>query len=150
MFYVESYPLLDPRPDDSCHLISIQLNYWLRNLNPSTSADYNDMHKVTLWRRNLQQGIHKMGCNPNLERLHCFIVFNQSSIASVIAALTRRRSLYTGLKSLAGADPGFGQGGAPASEAESCRRSKAVARVKRAFCSRGPGPVYGPWKLLGF
>ena len=100
MFYVESYPLLDPRPNDSCHLISIQLNYWLRSLNPSTSADYNDMHKVTLWRRNLQQGIHKMGCNPNLERLHCFIVFNQSSIASFIAALTRRRSLYTGLKSV--------------------------------------------------
>ena len=28
---------------------------------------------------------------------------------------------------LSGADPGFGQGGAPASEAESCRRSKAVS-----------------------
>ena len=41
--YVEPYPLLDPSPDDSCHLISIQFDYWLRNLNPSTSADYNDI-----------------------------------------------------------------------------------------------------------
>ena len=32
---------------------------------------------------------------------------------------------------VSGADPGFGQGGAPASEAESCRRSRGgVVRVK--------------------
>ena len=43
----------------------------------------------------------------------------------------------------AGADPGFGQGGAPASEAESCQHSEAESceRAKRAFCGQGPGPA---------
>ena len=43
------------------------------------------------------------------------------------------------------------KGGAPASEAESCRRSGAEShQAKRAICSWGPGPTQGPWKLLSF
>ena len=42
---------------------------------------------------------------------------------------------------LAGADPGFGQGGAPASEAESCRRSEAESREQsKHSAARVQGP----------
>ena len=45
----------------------------------------------------------------------------------------------------AGADPGFGQGGAPASEAESCRHSEAES-CERSEQSRAgvQGPLKGP------
>ena len=36
-----------------------------------------------------------------------------------------------------GADPGFGQGGGPASEAESCRRSKAESRERSEHSAAG-------------
>ena len=45
----------------------------------------------------------------------------------------------------AGADPGFGQGGAPASEAESCRHSKAESRERSEHSAAG---VQGPLKGL--
>ena len=39
-----------------------------------------------------------------------------------------------------GADPGFGQGGAPGSEAESCQRSEAQSREQsKQFCGQGFG-----------
>ena len=40
-----------------------------------------------------------------------------------------------------GADPGFGQGGAPASEAESCRHSEAESRERSDHSAVG---VQGP------
>ena len=44
-----------------------------------------------------------------------------------------------------GADPGFGQGGAPASEAESCRHSKAEScEQNEKFVARVQGPLKGP------
>ena len=36
-----------------------------------------------------------------------------------------------------GADPGFGQGGAPASEAESCRHSETESRSEASILRRG-------------
>ena len=42
---------------------------------------------------------------------------------------------------LAGADPGFGQGGAPASAAESCQRSEAESRERSKQYAAG---VQGP------
>ena len=45
----------------------------------------------------------------------------------------------------AGADPGFGQGGAPASEAESCRHSKAESHERSEHSAAG---VQGPLKGL--
>ena len=42
---------------------------------------------------------------------------------------------------MAGADPGFGQGGAPASEAESCRHSEAESRERsEQSAARVQGP----------
>ena len=47
------------------------------------------------------------------------------------------------IRARSGADPGFGQGGAPASEAESCRRSEhSVAGVQ--------GPLKGPGSFWVF
>ena len=42
---------------------------------------------------------------------------------------------------VSGADPGFGQGGAPASEAESCRRSEAESHERSKQSVAG---VQGP------
>ena len=54
-------------------------------------------------------------------------------------------------KQYSGADPGFDQGGAPASEAESCRHSKAESRGRSKQSAAGvQGPLNEPWKLLGF
>ena len=45
----------------------------------------------------------------------------------------------------AGADPGFGQGGAPGPETESCRRSKAEScKQSEQFVARVQGPLKGP------
>ena len=44
-----------------------------------------------------------------------------------------------------GADPGFGQGGTPASEAENCRRSQAESRERSEQSVAGvQGPLKGP------
>ena len=51
-----------------------------------------------------------------------------------------------------GADPGFGQGGAPGAEAESCRRSEAELREwSEQFAAGVQGPLKGPgsfWVLM--
>ena len=48
-----------------------------------------------------------------------------------------------------GADPGFGQGGGPGPEAESCRRSEAESRERiEQFAAGVQGPL--KLKLLGF
>ena len=50
-----------------------------------------------------------------------------------------------------GADPGFGQGGAPASEAESCRRSEAESRERSEHSAAGvQGPLKGPGSFWVF
>ena len=49
---------------------------------------------------------------------------------------------------ISGADPGFGQGGAPASEAESCRHSKAESRKHSAAGVQGP--LKGPGSFWVF
>ena len=50
-----------------------------------------------------------------------------------------------------GADPGFGQGGVPGSEAESCRCSEVESCEQSEQIVAGvQGPLKGPWKLLGF
>ena len=52
---------------------------------------------------------------------------------------------------LAGADPGFGQGGAPGAEAESCRRSEAELRERsEQFAAGVQGPLKGPGSFWGF
>ena len=48
---------------------------------------------------------------------------------------------------LTGADPGFGQGGGPGSEAESWRCSKAELRKRSQQFVAGE---FAAWKLLGF
>ena len=50
-----------------------------------------------------------------------------------------------------GADPGFGQGGAPASEAESCRHSKAESRKRSEHSAAGvQGLLKGPGSFWVF
>ena len=50
-----------------------------------------------------------------------------------------------------GADPGFGQGGGPASEAESCRRSKAESRERSEHYAAGvQGLLKGPGSFWVF
>ena len=50
-----------------------------------------------------------------------------------------------------GADPGFGQGGAPASAAESCRRSEAESRERSEQYAAGvQGPLKGPGSFWVF
>ena len=50
-----------------------------------------------------------------------------------------------------GADRGFGQGGAPASEAESCRRSEAESRERSEHsAARVQGPLKGPGSFWVF
>ena len=50
-----------------------------------------------------------------------------------------------------GADPGFGQGGGPASEAESCRRSEAESRERSDYSAAGvQGPLKGPGSFWVF
>ena len=50
-----------------------------------------------------------------------------------------------------GADPGFGQGGAPASEAESCRRSEAESRKRSEHSVAGvQGLLKGPGSFWVF
>ena len=51
----------------------------------------------------------------------------------------------------AGADQGFGQGGAPASEAESCRRSEAESRERSEHsAARVQGPLKDPGSFWVF
>ena len=51
----------------------------------------------------------------------------------------------TKIRHSSGADPGFGQGGAPASEAESCRHSEAELRERSEHSAPGvQGPLKGP------
>ena len=50
-----------------------------------------------------------------------------------------------------GVDPGFGQGGAPASEAETCRRSKAEScKASEHSAARVQGPLKGPGSFWVF
>ena len=50
-----------------------------------------------------------------------------------------------------GADPGFGQGGAPGAEAESCRRSEAELREwSEQFAAGVQGPLKGPGSFWVF
>ena len=50
-----------------------------------------------------------------------------------------------------GADPGFGQGGAPASEAKSCRRSEAELHERSKHSAAGvQGPLKGPGSFWVF
>ena len=52
---------------------------------------------------------------------------------------------------LTGADPGFGQGGGPSSEAESCQCSEAESCERSEHCAAGvQGPLKGPGSFLGF
>ena len=52
---------------------------------------------------------------------------------------------------IAGADPGFGQGGAPASEAENCRRSEAESCEQSEQSVAGvQGPLKGPGSFWVF
>ena len=54
-------------------------------------------------------------------------------------------------KGSTGADPGFGQGGAPASEAESCRRSEAKSCERSEQSAAGvQGLLKGPGSFWGF
>ena len=53
--------------------------------------------------------------------------------------------------SKAGADPGYGQGGAPASEAESCRHSEAESCERSEHSAAGvQGPLKGPGSFWVF
>ena len=50
-----------------------------------------------------------------------------------------------------GADPGFGQGGAPASEAESCRHREAASHERSEHSAAGvQGPLKGPGSFWVF
>ena len=52
---------------------------------------------------------------------------------------------------LTGADPGFGHGGAPASEAEGCRHSEAESRERSEHSAAGvQGPLKGPGSFWVF
>ena len=52
---------------------------------------------------------------------------------------------------ITGADPGFGQGGAPASEAESCRHSEAESHERSEHSAAGvQGPLKGPGSFWVF
>ena len=52
---------------------------------------------------------------------------------------------------IAGADPGFGQGGAPASEAESCRHSEAELHEQSEQSAAGvQDPLKGPGSFWVF
>ena len=52
---------------------------------------------------------------------------------------------------IAGADPGFGQGGAPGSEAKSCRRSEAESHERSELIAAGvQGPLKGPGSFWVF
>ena len=55
------------------------------------------------------------------------------------------------MKRYSGADPGFGQGGGPASEAESCRRSEAESCERSEHSAAGvQGPLKGPGSFWVF
>ena len=55
------------------------------------------------------------------------------------------------MKYNSGADTGFGQGGAPASETESCRRSEAESRERSEQSAAGvQGPPKGPGSFWVF
>ena len=55
------------------------------------------------------------------------------------------------MSSVSGADPGFGQGGALASEAESCRHSEAESREQSEHsAARVQGPLKGPGSFWVF
>ena len=50
-----------------------------------------------------------------------------------------------------GADPGFGKGGGPGSEAESCRRSEAESHERsEQIAARVQGPLKGPGSFRVF
>ena len=50
-----------------------------------------------------------------------------------------------------GADPGFGQGGGPGAEAESCRRSEAeLCERSEQFAAGVQGPLKGPGSFWVF
>ena len=55
------------------------------------------------------------------------------------------------IRVVSGVDPGFGQGGAPASEAESCRRSEAKSREQsEQSAAEVQGPLKGPGSFWVF
>ena len=59
------------------------------------------------------------------------------------------RSMLT--EQISGADPGFGQGGGPASEAKSCRRSEAESCERSEHSVAGvQGPLKGPGNFWVF
>ena len=61
------------------------------------------------------------------------------------------RSKLTFQNTITGADPGFGQGGAPASEAESCRHSEVESRERSEHsAARVQGPLKGPGSFWVF
>ena len=62
-----------------------------------------------------------------------------------------KRIIFQGCRFLSGADPGFGQGGDPASETESYRRSKAESRERSKQSAAGvQGPLKGPGSFWVF
>ena len=63
----------------------------------------------------------------------------------------RQIQIFLSDSDLAGADPGFGQGGAPGSEAKSCRCSKVESREQsKQFVARVQGPLKGPGSFWVF
>ena len=68
-----------------------------------------------------------------------------------MAYFHQRRQRRIPRRIIAGADPGFGQGGAPASEAENCRCSKAESRERSEQSVAGvQGPLKGPGSFWVF
>ena len=69
----------------------------------------------------------------------------------MLQLICANRGNALGIAEFPGADPGFGQGGAPASEAESCRRSEAESRERSEHSVAGvQGPLKGPGSFWVF
>ena len=73
---------------------------------------------------------------------------NRWSINSFIMVVSKKKIFS---HALAGADPGFGQGGCPGSEAEICQCSKAeLYEQSKQFVAGVKGPLKGPGSFWVF
>ena len=87
---------------------------------------------------------------------HCDLCLNRTTLALFCffwndqyhkCKIVHNSAIFT----ITGADPGFGQGRAPASEAESCRHSEAELRKQSEHSATGvQGPLKGPGSFWVF
>ena len=80
-------------------------------------------------------------------------IMQMDMFSGILAKLsnTMPRSVPLNTERSSGADPGFGQGGAPASEAESCQCSEVESHKRSEHSAAGvQGPLKGPGSFWVF